>query len=403
MQKKFLAVAVALVSIPALGQLSMYGTVDVAVQKLDLGQRADGKEVSELRLTSGMLSSPRFGIKGEQPLGIYGLQVGFQLETGFVLQGGGVFENASNFNSAYMYPQEALRSLFSRQARLYLSGHMGELSFGRQMSPMYFVMNEMDPSHGGLSLTSSNLFHVTPYSLFVDNSIGYHTPEYNGLSACFLVGLAEATFPMTAAQDAVRHDEAGQVLSAALEYASGPLYVGFGYVTENRASFSSVSILEPAYTNQYVVGASYDFGVAKPYVSYFSGRKYDAMVPAGLDSSGNPLPNPTDHVLATDATVVSFGASVPVGEYGYVLANFGALTNHAVTDGGAYLFGVGYAYSFNRNATVYAAYTKLTNTLTTGGPGAGLTLHGALRNGPTMMPDVKGDPQSIEIGFRYRF
>lgn len=413
MQKKFLAVAVALVSVPALGQLSMYGTLDVAIQQLDLGKRADGVNVSSLRLASGLLSTPRLGFKGESALGVYGLHAGFQLETGFVINGGLLTQYTSNFNSALnnippmtvgQPSQYAVtrQTLFDRQARVYVAGTMGEISFGKQANPFSFVAGEIDPAHGGTTTTSSSLFNAVPYTLFVDNSIAYHTPEYNGLAACVMVSMNEPLFPLNAEQDKYMVSDSGRLMSVSLEYSAGPLYAGVAYSTENFGSVADVATTSAGHNALYLAGVSYDFGFLKPYASFFSGKRYSPLLI--LPPPPPPDVNPTTEELNRNVTVVSLGMSVPVGEYGYVLANFGSLTEQDKTSVGAYLFGLGYAYSFNRSTTLYAAYSKLSNTNTSAKDAVGmnLTLDGALPTSPAL-PQATSNPQSLEVGMRYRF
>lgn len=415
MQKKFLAVAIALVSVPALGQLSMYGTLDVAMQQLDLGKRTDGTNVSALRLASGLLSTPRLGFKGENALGMYGLHAGFQLETGFVTTGGLLTEYRSNYDSTLNTmptmtagkPSQYVmmkQSLFNRQARVYLAGTMGELSLGKQANPFSFVAGEVDPAHGGTTTTSSTLFSAVPYTAFVDNSIAYHTPEYNGLAACVMVSMNEPLFPMNATQDAYMHSDSGRLMSVSLEYSAGPLYAGMAYTTENYGSVLDRSINSPGHNALYLAGVSYDFGVAKPYTSFFSGKSYSPILTPVAGAGGVIPVAASSESLDRNVIVVSLGVSVPVGEFGYVLANFGSLTEQESTNVGAYLFGLGYAYSFNRSTTLYAAYSKLSNTNTNAADavGMGLTLDGALPSSPAL-PQATSNPQSLELGLRYRF
>lgn len=97
--------------------IQVYGVLDYGLTWQDR-TNADGSDSAALQMTSGQYIGSRFGIKGIETLA-NGLKVGFVLENGFGADTGSLGQNGR---------------LFGRDARLFLDGSFGYLSFGRMGS-----------------------------------------------------------------------------------------------------------------------------------------------------------------------------------------------------------------------------------------------------------------------------
>lgn len=101
----------------AASDIQVYGVLDYGLTWQDR-TNSDGSDSAALQMTSGQYIGSRFGIKGTETLA-NGLKVGFVLENGFGADTGSLGQNGR---------------LFGRDARLFLDGSFGYLSFGRMGS-----------------------------------------------------------------------------------------------------------------------------------------------------------------------------------------------------------------------------------------------------------------------------
>ncbi|MFO1428340.1 MAG: porin [Steroidobacteraceae bacterium] len=132
MKKSLLAVAVA-AALPTFAQaqssVTLYGVMEVAVQYSDAQSNATiaANTVSEgeggLRLVSGQSSGSRFGIRGTEDLG-GGLQAVFTIENGLNVDTGA----------------SRRERVLNRQAFAWPAGGWGQLTFGRQYSPLFWSL-----------------------------------------------------------------------------------------------------------------------------------------------------------------------------------------------------------------------------------------------------------------------
>jgi predicted porin len=174
----------------------------------------------------------------------------------------------------------------------------------------------------------------------VNNSIKYVSPVIGGFSGAIVYGLGEDK------TDAV---SASSSTSLNVKYANGPLLVGYAYQRENNSGnnatvqlFSTPTGALPTVTNAQVVrtynliGASYDFGVAKVVGSYNAAKDNAAIERKDKD--------------------YQFGVSVPFGAaalaLGYVKAK--SEYNGETLDGSGYSL-VG-TYDLSKRTTAYAGY-----------------------------------------------
>ena len=120
MKKTLIALAVLAASgaVMAQSSVTLYGIADIVVHK-DKGESA--------RMTSGGVSTSRWGIKGSEDLG-GGLNATFQFEQGIDLTTGALKNSDAPFD---------------RQANVGLNGGFGTLKFGKVWNPYDDVAGEI--------------------------------------------------------------------------------------------------------------------------------------------------------------------------------------------------------------------------------------------------------------------
>ena len=245
----------------AQSSVTLYGLVDAYVGQTSTETTSTivASRVAKLKQNvvngSGQNNS-RWGMRGTEDLGggmkgLFVLEGGFQPDTGA---------------SATVSNQGG--SLFGRQAWVGLSSGFGTVGLGRQY-PAY------DDLRGATNMIYDSNFATTgtvwgtglqDYQNRSSNSIKYTSPDFAGFSGAVTYGLGENKTATTGAES---------VASIHVKYANGPLLVGFAHQTEKQVISTANSLfvsLAPATVNSTrkynMVGASYDFGVAKITAQY---------------------------------------------------------------------------------------------------------------------------------------
>ncbi|MBW7656140.1 porin [Hydrogenophilus thermoluteolus] len=309
MQKKLIALAVAgLVAAPAMAQsnVTIYGVADAY-----FGFGSDNNnDISAI--DSGGLAGSRIGFKGSEDLG-NGLKAVFTLEQGYAIDTGKASPSVGD-------------SVFSRQAWVGLQGSFGTVSLGRQYAPGYFVADydallssKISPQS---TLSDLNRMTITPNSLARwDNSVKY-TGSFDAVNvqAIYSMGTNEAL-----ASGVSDDDKYG--LSAA--YANGPVNVGVIYHNVGYASKDQ---------SEWLIGASYDFGMAKVAGSY--------QAASNIRGTAN-----------ADSKLWNLGVIVPVGGGNVHLAY--AKLDEDGTSVDPFSYTLAYTYPFSKRTTAYAGYQKL--------------------------------------------
>jgi len=181
--------------------VSIYGIADAG-----LVRETGGAAGAVSRVSSGVGSGSRLGLKGNEGLGndlnaFFQLENGYNIDTGTAGQGG---------------------LLFGRQAFVGLAGKFGTISLGRQYSPQYTTLRDVvDPFEIGLA---GNVTNIIPGNTRVDNMVEYKTPRYAGFAADLAYGAGETAGNSTK----------NRSLGAALSYLAGPLTVTLtNHIKEN--------------------------------------------------------------------------------------------------------------------------------------------------------------------------
>ncbi|MGN1056820.1 MAG: porin [Comamonas sp.] len=202
-------------------------------------------------INSGGMTTSWWGVNGTEDLG-NGLKAGFALGAFFTADDG----------VAGRHPGD---NFFARDANVSLSGDFGTLKLGRSMAPNFLptiVFNPFGDSFavsplvmhanmaGELSTTASD----TGWS----NQVTYSTPSFGGLSANVHYGFGESAT-----------QEGANNFGANLMYFQGPLALtAFYEQADVLGSPRAPEINSGTQKQNWMLGASYDFKLAKVYATY---------------------------------------------------------------------------------------------------------------------------------------
>ncbi len=331
-----LAAAAALASSAALASnVELYGVLDYALtwQQKD---RISGENAGSVSMTSGQYIGSRFGIKGEEELSS-GLKVGFILENGFD-DGTGTMSQGGR--------------LFGRDARLYLDGDFGYLSFGRMGSmvggngPYARFGHVVSPFSCGWGDIGGHLQVVSLGYEFIDNAIAYTSPKFAGFDATVQYSFGSDT--QTYAADAREGSSSVErMASAAVRYQNDALMVAAGIESINYAQpEADKNHLDDAFS--WNLGANYNAGWAK---FYFYGQIFENYAKAAKTTTFS-LPGGVDgYGVNVGVDVPAFGGTAKLG-IGY--GDFEGSRESNLTMK-TWQTAVGYTYSLSRRTTLYTA------------------------------------------------
>ncbi len=299
--------------------------------------------------------SSRFGFRGTEDLG-GGLKAVFQFEAGVNIDDGSSGNGGGN--------------LFSRTAMVGLDGGFGRLTAGRQVNPAFSVQaagQALGTMNGYIDAAASVI--PTAGAVRSSNSVMYTTPSFSGLRVSALLAAAEDkgnTLNAAGTSNTNNNNKPG--MSLGVNYASGPLYLGFGYDVRKSASSTNtvttgaVTATSDTKINQWVVSAAYDLGMVKPFFSYTQQKV-----------SATALATGTTGVDSGKEKAFTLGLTAPMGS-GLLFAEYGnsktgsvistdttagVTTNNllnASVSGKETGFSLGYRYSLSKRTFVQAAY-----------------------------------------------
>ncbi|AVA33771.1 MULTISPECIES: porin [Cupriavidus] len=243
-------------TVHAQSSVTLYGVADAGIEYLSNVPSASGGS-SQVRMTSGNMSTSRWGIRGVEDLG-GGLKAIFELESGIA------FDTGAQNNSS---------RLFDRGAFVGLGSKYGTLTLGRQTTPTYDTGLQLDP-----------MGFAPRYSLYksddvlagrADNAVKYRG-KFGGLTATALYSTGR-----TGAGEVPGNYKVDRNLGASLLYEAGALMVGAAY-----DEFQGTTVATADRTDRRaLIGASYAFGPARAFVGY---RWYNGNV-GTLPNNGSNL------------------------------------------------------------------------------------------------------------------
>ena len=275
----------------AQSSVTLYGLVDAYIGQTSrqVDSTIVASRVAKLKQNvvngSGQNNS-RWGLRGTEDLGggmkgLFVLEGGFQPDTGEMAtisnQGGG---------------------LFGRQAWVGLSSGFGTVGLGRQY-PAY------DDLRGATNMIYDSNFATTAavwgtglqdYQNRSSNAIKYATPDFAGFSGAISYGFGENKGATTDAEN---------VAAIHVKYANGPLLVGFAHQREKQVlggtyfgsrapggvtiavGLPSAPVAFSATRKYNLLGASYDFGVAKLTAQYNQAKGENTATSSAKDKEFN--------------------------------------------------------------------------------------------------------------------
>jgi predicted porin len=324
MKKTLIVTAISALSALTVGtafaqsSVTIYGRINTTMERID----RNGVKTSEL-----VNNASRLGFKGTEDIG-KGLKANFILEHGF--------------NSDTGTPSGAF---WGRQSEVNLEGGFGTIRLGNFTSEAYYATSDYIGMHNHETGDSSDAFYA--YIGRNKNKVAYRAPAFvKGLSIEAAVSAGEGA--------------PGQVRTydAAVNYAIGPVALGFGYEKNGDAK-------------QFAGRVLYDIGPVA----------LGAMVQRDTDGFGAGFGNRTNFRLSGAYTLGSSEFHL----------NFGAAGDYSkVKDSKGKQFTAAYNYNLSKRTKVYTYYTV------TDADKAGIYTGGVGKDG-------KGKFSAFALGVRHNF
>lgn len=320
----------------AQSSVTLFGVVDLGLERTTLSPGS-----STLRLTSGILSGSRWGLKGSEDLG-GGTSASFQLESGFDASTGAAGGGGG--------------MSFNRQAWVGLNGGFGSVKVGRQYVPYFGAQGAIDPFGLGLVGDGSGMISIFQhYGVRMNNTINYSLPGYGGFSGEVAYGLGEST----------GGGSVGSQYGLSGTYAAGPLTAVASFHSQGQV----VEGADAGDNRSFLLGAVYDFKVAKLHGAIADNRKENR--------SGAATGRSRDMML---------GVSAPVGPV-MVMASYMRHKDRLDANGGSNFWALGATYDLSKRTSFYTSFSRISND-PAGSAGSGA-------------PGV--DINWVNVGVRHRF
>ena len=279
----------------------------------------------------------RIGFRGTEDLG-GGLKANFLLEMGIRVDDGCVTTNATVAAANACSSGNSGGNLFGRNAWGGVSGGFGEVRVGRQVLGSFGVQANSVAAGSSLGLYESSAAQYLPMGgVRFSNAIKYLSPKVGGFSGTLTLAApeTEGATSGTTGGGVVTTASRRTGVDLALEFANGPVYVGFGYnlrdtgntisssagTSSTGTAFSAADPFRAAgKATSYTLGGSYDLGVVKPFINYTRQSIQGQAVAGAATYNGNETMRAT-----------SIGLRAPVGAI-TVIAGYGrVITSGSVT------------------------------------------------------------------------
>lgn len=323
MKKSLVALAALAVVGAASAQstVTLYGVADAYFASTKSGVGA--ASVTQSQIQSGGANGSRWGLKGSEDLG-GGLKANFQIESGFNIDDGSAVSGLA----------------FSRQAYVGVSGAFGAVTLGRQYSAYDALRGATNNSYDTALATTGTVWGsdaavvskqysaVVDYTNRVNNSIAFTSANYSGFSGAVVLGLGENK---STTVDATKN------VSLNVQYAAGPLLVGYAHQSEGKQNGTAVDL-----TKYNMLAGSYDLGVVKLTGGYNT---------ATADVTGTGTFKDKEYQLGVNAPI---GAAANVA-FGYTKATGEQDGTEVVSSHGYTLMGL---YDLSKRTRLYAGWNK---------------------------------------------
>jgi predicted porin len=289
--------------------VTLFGVVDLGLERTNLSPGS-----ATTRLSSGIQSGSRWGVKGSEDLG-GGLSASFKLESGFDASTGAAGQGGL---------------AFGRQAWVGLDGGFGSIKLGRQYTPLFNAIDTVDPFDTGITGDGSGIAAVfRSYGFRMNNAITYSTPTAGGFSAELAYGLGEVAGSTSA----------GSQYGMSANYSSGPLTLVAAYHNQNQET-GGVSTGKSHTT---MIGGAYDLKAVVLSAAYATNHDQDA---AGINTG-----NSRDYML---------GLSAPIGA-ATVMAEYVHHADKLLSNANANYWQLGATYALSKRTNFYTSYSIIKN------------------------------------------
>lgn len=303
--------------------VTLYGIIDTAIQAANAG----GKTV--VREATSSVAPSRWGFLGKENIG-GGYNVIFKLENGF------------NSNSGAMANST---TLFNREAWVGVQGPFGQIQAGNTYTPLFltyvtYSLGELNALAWG---NAANNYVFVP-SARTANSLRYTSPEMAGFTL-------RALYARGANGSGGVPPSLGDTLSASVSFKAGAFSADLDYLQQRFAPSATLSATTPVGTGRfYLMGASYDFGVAKTAALYQMHRNATGV--STSISSAYATPNHDFYEVNALIRHVMGGS---------LLASFGQYWLRSGGDGHALSWALRYDYPLSKRTGLYAGVAGVRN------------------------------------------
>ncbi|MDB5793227.1 MAG: porin [Massilia sp.] len=337
MQYKVLAAAL-ITTLPlfahAQSNVTVYGIMDAAVAIEDTG--APGEQRRTV-INSGNQSSSRLGLRGTEDLG-NGLKAIFNIEAGVSIDTGA-----------------ADSALFGRRSVVGLQGGFGQLTVGREYSPIASVAAATDVFGQGFYGSNLSAFTTDRLTRRMSNSVNFKSAPMAGLTLLAAYGAGERSV-----------DPSGDLMGLALEYANGPFYAGVGYHVLERLAIED--------DKELAFGAGVKLGDVDIKANYLSADQ------AGANN---------------EFEQINLGAAYTMG-----VNKFFVNLQRNETENGARgnAWAVAYSYALSKRTNLYTTYGAMRNN-----ERAVFGLNSSSTNVTPVASALGADPTAFTVGVRHAF
>ncbi len=313
----------------AMADVTVFGIVDAGV----ISSKAPGSNNRVTKLNSGGMTTSAVGVKGSEDLG-NGLKANFALSAFIDLANGAFLTGTGGGN--YLFTRESWVGLSSKE--------LGAVSLGRDVNPS-FVPTILFNAYGD-STTYSPLWHATYFDTVLGTTAGNGT---FGIAA-----QARGLYDDTAWSNQVRYttpviggvvadfnyaaNSTGDNIGANAMYFNGPIGLSAYYMSTKTRSIGSLDTNiygSNKASEVYFVGGSYDFGVAKVFATYQTGKQ--------------------SATTTTDSSTYHVSAQIPAGP-GKVLVSYADTSTKNASSLKFAQTAIGYQLPLSKKTDVYANY-----------------------------------------------
>jgi len=331
--------------------VQLYGVIDMGFERLTYDH------TSLNRLGSGVQSTDRIGVRGQENLG-GGLQTFFDVETGFCGNG------TNSFPGSLVYKGDgsAVGASFcsgggfmGRLSVLGLKSRYGIFKAGRFYSLNYDNLVKMDPFMTGLTGAVKNIDPAGYNFVRFSQAIGYTTPDFGGLTGALLYAFGGQPGSFSR----------GQSYEMNVDYESKKWTAGMDYLKNNHPysagtkfspfvalawEFGPASALtqQGSFNNEVVqLYGGYDFSIARV-TAIYSDEKYGVGLPYAAGQ------------FAPHLKIWMLGTTVPLPR-GKLLASISRRTDANKSGTTATQIAIGYIYPLSMRTNLYASYSRISN------------------------------------------